>query len=418
MTKLTNIFLMGLISLVGSMQAMRGPKGNAQRGQSDLARARQDQRNNAAPNSTNDLQRALALSKEEYDREQEFEMARLQSIKGLNDELFSAIENGATQEKVNLLLDQGAEITAIGDEGGTPLHQAVLYEHPTLTSLLMGRGAVVACVDNYGNTPLHLLHDIETGVILLDQGADLMARAKDGGTPLHTCCVSDASFDVCKFLVDKGADVQAIDNRGETPFIWALETDCDENFDKEEQCKLLAPGGAPINVHDDCECTAFCLACNTGSIDMCQLTFANAYLGCPKKEIVTQARARLRTALLSLKRTVKLKVPRELRYMILCSISAVEEDLLLVLYYDLCNGNALCQYEINILINRLPGYTLKVFMELLKHTIEGENPLMVSVLDPDTLQTNFGKVIADNVRKRVALLQQKALEGALTKGSE
>jgi cytohesin len=57
-------------------------------------------------------------------------------------------------ELVELLLDSGAEINALGDMKRTPLHCAAMEAEPAVAEILLKRGADAALVGFHGNTPL------------------------------------------------------------------------------------------------------------------------------------------------------------------------------------------------------------------------------------------------------------------------
>ena len=99
-----------------------------------------------------------------------------------------------TPEAIQVLLDAGADIKARNKDGEGPLHLAALW------------GAS-------GNAQA-----------LLDAGADVMARDEDGSTPLHWAAW-DATPANIQALLDAGADAKAKNKEGKTPWDLAQENE-------------------------------------------------------------------------------------------------------------------------------------------------------------------------------------------------
>jgi ankyrin repeat protein len=81
------------------------------------------------------------------------------------------------------LIDLGAAVDAVADDGTTPLHAAVIFERPALVQLLIKEGAPVGAVDGVGWQPLHYAaasNDPRNLTMLLRAGADPQARTADG----------------------------------------------------------------------------------------------------------------------------------------------------------------------------------------------------------------------------------------------
>ena len=102
--------------------------------------------------------------------------------------LFKAVEESDDQGVINAL-EAGAEINSSGESGNTALH--------------------LACEAEPSEKAISVLK------LLLEKGADVSARNKDGGyTALHQLAAnSDANGEYCvamaKLLVDAGADLEA-----------------------------------------------------------------------------------------------------------------------------------------------------------------------------------------------------------------
>jgi uncharacterized protein len=164
------------------------------------------------------------------------------------------------------LLNAGADSDLRGFGGMSPLHAAALAGQAAIADILIERGANVDALDNFGRTPLLSFasgstQNLDTLRILLEAGANpnleegttkrfalayaairgradmaellvvagAAVNAKDsltGQTPLHyatDCCNAvQSNPDLVRFLIDHGADVNAKNMNGNTPFDYVL----------------------------------------------------------------------------------------------------------------------------------------------------------------------------------------------------
>ena len=90
-------------------------------------------------------------------------------------------------EIAELLIENGADVSAKSLEGLTPLHFAALAGHKEIAELLIAKGAEVNAKDGDGWTPLYYpaaKGHKEIVELLIGKGADLNAKDEDGDTPL------------------------------------------------------------------------------------------------------------------------------------------------------------------------------------------------------------------------------------------
>ncbi len=143
---------------------------------------------------------------------------------------------------VQWLLEHGADVNGESRAGETPLMAAAAVGNAEITKLLLARGAKVNVVDKWGDTPLRLATQacgidmenevyfrfvkgtetvkahtsyINTLLALLDAGADI----KRDGVAALISAARDGHAAAVQALLDKGADVNGKDERGETPLM-------------------------------------------------------------------------------------------------------------------------------------------------------------------------------------------------------
>ena len=127
--------------------------------------------------------------------------------------------------KVKALIEADPTLLESKDKDGyTPLHISCASRPPGFTrsipvaEYLLGHGANVNARDNSGMTPLHLASggrnpSYDLIQQLVAKGADVNARLDRGLTALHWVATSD-DIQAAKFLIDHGADLNAIDKVG------------------------------------------------------------------------------------------------------------------------------------------------------------------------------------------------------------
>ena len=186
-----------------------------------------------------------------------------------NRPLHIAASNGDIQT-VQLLVDCGADVNALNEDGQTPLHTAAgrWIDCPELCSILLKHNAKIDAVDKDGNQPLHLAckrRHAATVNLLLSHGADVTALNKQQQRPLHLANKSilnsfqvhsgdhalhiaarNGDIQAVQLLVDCGADVNALNGCGQTP----LHTAAGGEKDCPELCSILLKHNAKIDAVD------------------------------------------------------------------------------------------------------------------------------------------------------------------------
>ena len=130
--------------------------------------------------------------------------------------LHQAIEFG-DEEMVRLLINKGASIDFICPERGSALHLVAATGHARIARILLSAGANVHSV--HWGTPLHVAAqegDTVVARLLLEAGANCNAVDNiNHATPLH---VVRYHLEVASLLMLCGANLEALDGQGNTPF--------------------------------------------------------------------------------------------------------------------------------------------------------------------------------------------------------
>src|SRR6266850_378053 len=137
-----------------------------------------------------------------------------------------------------LHLEHGADPDAKDNDHSTPLHVASYYGSVKAAQLLLGYGANIHLQNKSGQTPLHqAVDDLQVHVedyylavigFLLEHGAEVDALDSDNLTPLHVAA-HHGSVKAAQLLLEHGASLHLQNNEGRTP-VQVAETRGDDEF--------------------------------------------------------------------------------------------------------------------------------------------------------------------------------------------
>ncbi|PGH02527.1 hypothetical protein AJ80_08838 [Polytolypa hystricis UAMH7299] len=154
---------------------------------------------------------------------------------------------------IRLLIEHGAHLEALKAHRPNVLHEAAKYNNLDIIQLLIDEGFDVnGRMAGDDRTPLHAAASAGAGrtiVFLLEVGADITARSKDGSTPLHAAMDrhdAPKSMRIARILLENGASINAKNNYGETPLMVSLSVTCPGRL-----VQFLLEWGADIHARDN-----------------------------------------------------------------------------------------------------------------------------------------------------------------------
>jgi ankyrin repeat protein len=136
-------------------------------------------------------------------------------------------------EMVDLLIENGADVNAMGYESGNAVILASYKAQAEKLERLIAHGADVnQPAGNDGRTALHVAagwgykgdNSLAVIRVLLKNGADINARDKNDQTPLHWA-VQHANRDAIELLVQNRAERSTRDSEGKTPLDYSNNDD-------------------------------------------------------------------------------------------------------------------------------------------------------------------------------------------------
>uniref|UniRef100_A0A8C5Q8R4 B-cell lymphoma 3 protein n=1 Tax=Leptobrachium leishanense TaxID=445787 RepID=A0A8C5Q8R4_9ANUR len=168
----------------------------------------------------------------------------------------------AAKRVIYICQQVGETLDVLNNLRQTPLHLAVITDHPELVSLLLAHGCSPHIPDRNGQTCIHLACEYESinslKVLLKGRTLDPEATNFQGMTSLHIA-INTRRMDITECLLDNGMNVNAMEIKsGRTPLIQAVENRC-----KELVC-LLLQHGAQVNAQTYAGNTALHVASGRG----------------------------------------------------------------------------------------------------------------------------------------------------------
>jgi hypothetical protein len=185
-----------------------------------------------------------------------------------SDPLVIAVEHNNLKE-VKRLISRGANVNVIDENiDKTPLAQAVSNSNLKIVKMLLYAGARVDLRNGEGRTALMYVKDTEMVTELVIVGADVNAVDNEGNTPLIIASGLD-NKEVIQKLIESGADINAENKEGVTPIVAAIEDA------KVENVEVLIKAGVNINKKNKDGKTALTCAKENEQFDIVELLLSH-----------------------------------------------------------------------------------------------------------------------------------------------
>jgi ankyrin repeat protein len=187
---------------------------------------------------------------------------------------YSPLSVAANATIATMIIERGVDVNAVNQSGQSALLLATMFNRVGVVEALVRAGADVSKADNCGNAPLSVAANATIATMMIERGADVNAVNKrgesvlwrtalngcddvvealvqagadvnkadqSGGAPLRVA----ANATIAKTLIEQGAEVEAVNNRGETALWWAIHC---QHLDVVE---ALVQAGADVNTADE-----------------------------------------------------------------------------------------------------------------------------------------------------------------------
>jgi ankyrin repeat protein len=173
---------------------------------------------------------------------------------------------------LDILLQHGANALVCAADGETALHKAIELRRTDSCRLLLARDSSLALMKDADQCTALMyavaLDSLDTLEVLCQHGADVNTVAKSNITPLMMV-VGGKSLQMASYLIKTGADVNADDNSGNTALIEAAKVN------NVALAQLLLDHGADISITDKKGQNALFKAADSGHVDMMVMLVKN-----------------------------------------------------------------------------------------------------------------------------------------------
>ncbi|MBW8036610.1 MAG: hypothetical protein FVQ79_13540 [Planctomycetes bacterium] len=168
----------------------------------------------------------------------EREKAAVEDRKVKLQDIHGVISVGDNEDIAKLLDKDPLLVNKTNDEGQTPLHVAICQRNLDAVKLLVKRGADMTAVDGRGEGVMFMVWDVDTARYLIEKSPQLLQKPNQNGRTPLHGAVISSMGELVKLYIEKGADVNVPDKFSNTP----LETA--EEYKMKDIVELLKKHGA------------------------------------------------------------------------------------------------------------------------------------------------------------------------------
>jgi ankyrin repeat protein len=193
-----------------------------------------------------------------------------------SDRFYQAIRNNDLTSLRDLV--KTSDVNSKDQRESTPLMYAAAYGSIDAMQLLLGAGADVNAKNTFDVTALMwCANDFAKVRLLVEKGANVNVRSKQGRTPLMIAAAHDGNSQTVKLLIDKGADVlvrdHSVDGSRSRKFESSALLDATDANDT-ASVRLLIEKGADVNAKNLIGDTPLMNAAGHGNLEVMKILLA------------------------------------------------------------------------------------------------------------------------------------------------